>query len=98
MRHWNHQIDVSNALPTDFLLGHFNTTAVTYDAAVTDAFVLATETLVILDRSEDLLTKETVPLGLVRPVVDRLWLEYFSAGLFQNVLGGSQADDDGFES
>ena len=33
---------------------------------------LPAETLVILDRSEDLLTKETVPLGLVRPVVDRL--------------------------
>ena len=88
------ELDVAHALATHFFLGDFDTAAVTHDALVADALVLAAVALVVLDRTEDALAEEAVALGLVCAVVDGLGLEHLAARLFQDFLRRSEADAD----
>ena len=58
------EFDVTHALTTNRRLGDLNTTAFTNDALVADTLVLATGTLPVLGRAEDLLAEESVLLRL----------------------------------
>ena len=78
MRNRNGELDVSHPFPADLLLGDLDTASVTDNSAVLDSLVLAAVALVILGRTENLLTEKTVPLRLVGPVIDRLRLEDLS--------------------
>ena len=91
MSHRNHELNVSHALAANFLLGNFYTATVANNTFVTNAFVFTAMALVIFYRAENAFTKETVAFGLVSTVVDRFWFQHFTAGLFEDFLGRSQA-------
>ena len=77
MSHGDHQVDVPHAVAAYLFLGHLHPAAVAHDAAVADPFVFPTGTFVILDGAEDALAEQSVPLGLVRAVVDGFRLQDF---------------------
>ena len=70
MSHRYHQIDVTNALTANILLSNLNTTTVTNNALVANAFVLATSTFEILHGTEDALTEQAITLRFVRAVIN----------------------------
>ena len=72
MRYRNHQLNVPHTFASHLFLGHFNATTVTHDSAITYPLILPTVTLKVLHRTEDFLTKETIPLGLIGSIIDRL--------------------------
>ena len=94
VRHGNHELDVAHALAADLLLGHLHAAAVTHDALVADALVLAAVALVVLDGAEDALAEEAIALRLVRPVVDGLRLQHLAVALLEDFLGRRHADAD----
>ena len=61
-----------HTLTTYLCLGYLDTTLFTNDAAMLQALVLTAETFVVLYRTEDLCTEQSVSLRLERPVVNRL--------------------------
>ena len=97
MRNRNGELNVSHPFPTDLLLGNLDAASVTDNSAVLDSLVLAAVALVILGRTENLLTEKTVPLRLVGPVIDRLRLEDLSRRPFLDVFRRSKSDADSFE-
>ena len=74
----HHQLDVSHALATYFLLRHFDTTSIANNSFVSDSLVFTAMAFKILDRTKNSLTKQAVTLGLVRPIVDGLRFQYFA--------------------
>src|SRR5690606_29995567 len=56
------------------------------DAAVLQALVLAAETFVVLDRTEDLRAEQAVALGLERAVVDGFGFLDFAVGTGPDLL------------
>ena len=85
---------MSYTVTTYFLFSHLNTTTVTNNTLVTDTLVLTTSTLVILNRTEDALTEETITLWFVRTVVDCFWFQNLSMTVFKDGFWGSQRDCD----
>ncbi len=77
---------MTHTLPSDLLLGDFDTTAVADDSAVADPLVLAAIALIVPRRTENLLAEEAVALRFVGPVIDRFRLQDLSAGSRCNVL------------
>jgi hypothetical protein len=64
------KIDVAHALASHLGLRNFNTALFADDAAMFQALVLAAQTFVVLDRTEDLGAEQTITLGLECAVVD----------------------------
>ena len=64
------QINVAHTLTTNFSQRNFNTTFFTNDTLVLHTLVLATQTFVILDRTENLGTEQTVFFRFERTVVN----------------------------
>ena len=71
----HNQFDVTHAFAADFLFSHFHATTVAHDTLITNAFVLAAITFVVLDGTKNALAKQTVAFGLVRTVVDGFGFE-----------------------
>ena len=92
MCHGHNQLDMTTALATNFLLGHFHSTAVTDDTLIADALVLSAMALVVLGGTENALAEETVALGLVGTVVDGFGLGNLTPRIFQNLLGRGKTD------
>ncbi len=88
------QFDVAHALAADLAARDLDAAALARDAAVLDLLVATAGTFEVLDRSEDALAKETVPLGLERAVVDGFGFLDFSPRPAQDVFG---AGDSNFE-
>ena len=65
-----HQLNVAHTLTAYFLLGYLYTTTVADNTLVTNSLVFTTVAFVILYRTENTLAKQTVPFGLVGPVID----------------------------
>ena len=72
------QVDVSHAFASHFGLGHFNTTFLANHAAMLEAFVFATQALIVFDGAKNLGTKKTIAFWLEGAVVDGLWLFDFA--------------------
>ena len=70
MSHRNDQLDMPHPFTAYFFLRHFHTTTVTNDTFITDAFVFTAMALVILYRTENPLTEQTVAFRLISTVVD----------------------------
>jgi hypothetical protein len=70
---------VSHTLTTYLLLGYFNTATLADTSFLTDSLILSAMALVILDRTEDALTEQTVTFRFVGTIVDGLGFEYLSA-------------------
>ena len=68
----NDKLNVSAAFTAHFLFSHFNTTAVTHDTFVANAFILAAGALIVFCRTEDALAEQAVALWLVRTIVNGL--------------------------
>src|SRR6056300_1130164 len=98
MNHWNHQRDVSNTVTTYLLFSHLNTTSVTNNTLVTDTLILTTSTLVILYRTENTLTEETITLWFVRTVVDCFWFQNLSVTTLKDGFWCTQRDSNLAES
>ena len=94
MCHGHNQLNMTTALATNFLLGHFHSTAVTDDTLIADALVLSAMALIILGRTEDALAEEAVALGLVGTVVDGFRFQHFAVRVVLYLLGRCQANRD----
>ena len=94
----NHQGDVSHALTTYFLFGHFYTTAVTDDTFISDTLVFTTVAFVIFNRSKNALTEQAIALRFVGAVVDGFRFQNFTTRMLQNDLWRSQGDGDFVEA
>jgi hypothetical protein len=64
------------------------------DPAILHALVLAAQTLVVLDRTEDARAEQAVALGLERAVVDRLGLLDLAERPREDPLGAGERDAD----
>src|SRR5690606_23943870 len=73
-------------------LGDLHAAALAHDALEAHALVLAARALPVARGAEDLLTEQTVLLGLQGAVVDRLGLLDLAEGPATDVVGGRQAD------
>jgi hypothetical protein len=80
MRDRASQFDVGHALAPYLGQGDLSTTLLTDHTTVFHALVLAAITLIILYRSENLGTEQTISFRLERPVVNGLWFFHFSVG------------------
>ena len=81
------KIDVAHALAANDGARHLNAALVADHALVADAAVLAAITFPVLGGTENALGEETVLLGALGAIVDRLGLRHLAVGPAQNVLG-----------
>src|SRR3954471_18474677 len=88
---------MAHALAAHLGQRHFDAAFLADHAAVLEALVLAAETLVVLDRPENLRAKQAVALGLEGTVVDGLRLFHLAVGPRADLLGRSQPDLDRVE-
>ncbi len=91
------QLDVRHALTTNLGQRDFDAALLADHAAMLEAFVLAAQALVVLDRAKDLGAEQTFTLGLERTVVDGLRFLNFTEGPGTNHLGRCQRNLDGIE-
>ena len=94
MRHRTGEFDMPHALATHLGQGDLDATLLADDAAVFQSLVLAAQTLVIADRSEDLGAEQTVALRLEGAVVDGFRLLDLAKRPRANHVGRRQADAD----
>ena len=95
--HRSGQLDVAHALATNAREGHFNAALLADDALVLDTLVLAAQTFVILHRTEDAGTEQTITFRLERPVVDGFRLLHFTEGPGEDFLRAGECDADPVE-
>ena len=87
MSYRHNELNMTTALTTNFFLGNFYTTTVTDNTLISDTFVLSTGTLIVLCRTEDALTEETVALRFISTIVDGFRLGNLAIRIFLNLLG-----------
>ena len=92
MRYWARKLDMSHTLTAYLGLNNLYTALLAHNATVTKTLVLTADTLVILNRSEDLSAEETISLRLERSVVDRLWLRYLAKRPATDLVWARQRD------
>ena len=80
------KLDVPHALTTNGGLGDLHAAALTDDSLEAHALVLATRTLPVTTGAEDLLSEETILLGLQGAVVDSFGLLHLTVGPATDVL------------
>ena len=78
MHNRHSEADVPHALAPDTLLSHFDAATVADNTFVPNALVLSAMALPVTDRTEDLLTEQSVLLRTERAVVDRFWFGHFA--------------------
>ena len=72
------QLDMAHALTTHLGQGDFNATLFTDYATMLQTLVLTAQAFVVLDRTKDSRTKQTITLRLERAVVNGLRLFHFA--------------------
>ncbi len=92
MCHGHHQLDMSGTLTAHFLLGYLHAASVADNSFITDTLVLTASTLIVLSRTEDALTEQSIALGLVCTIVDGLRLGNLAETALEDLLGRSQSD------
>ncbi len=98
VRHRGGELDVAHALAADGGLGDLHAAALADDALEADSLVLAAGALPVPRGSEDLLTEQTVLLGLQGAVVDRLRLLDLAVRPRADVSAGREPDAELIES
>ena len=86
MCHRHNELDMARTLTAHFLLGNLHTASVADDTLISDALVFSAGTLIVLGRTEDALTEQTVALWFIRTVVDGLRLGYLSERVLEDFL------------
>ena len=97
MGYWAGQLDMSHPLSTDLSQCHFDTTLLADHAAVLQALVLTTQTLVVLYRAKDLGAEQTIALWLEGSIVDGLGLFDFAKRPRPNHFRRGKTDTDRIE-
>ena len=92
MSHRHNELDVTGTLTTYLLFRHLHTASVTGDTLVEDTLIFTARALIVLRRTEDALTEQSVTLGLVRAVVNGLRLGDLTIRIFLDLLGRSKRD------
>ena len=92
MRYGRGKLDVTHALASYLGAGDLDATALADDALEAHALVLAAGALPVAGRTEDLLTEQTVLLGLEGTVIDGFRLLDLAVALAANIVRGGQAD------
>src|SRR5439155_2265952 len=86
------QLDVAHALAADTTVRHLDAAAVANHPLILHAPVFAAGALPVLFRAENALAEESVFLGTIGPIIDRLRFLDFAEGPAANVMGAGQAD------
>ncbi len=92
MRHRNNQLNVSHTLTTHFFFSYFYPATIADNAFITDTFVLTAVAFPVLYRPEDALTKQSVALWFICPVIDGFGFQYFTARTLENHFRRSETD------
>ena len=98
MGHRRRQFDMSHALAAYLGLNNFHAAFFTDHTAVLHALVFTAITLVILGGAENFGAKESIPLGLERPIVDGLRLFHFAEGPFADFFRRGQCNPHGVKA
>src|SRR5437763_15327618 len=85
---------MAHALTADLRDGDLDAALHADDSLVFHALVLATQALIVLDRTEDARAEQPVTLGLERAVVDRLGLLDLAERPAADLVGRRNADAD----
>ncbi len=91
------QFDVAHPLAAHLRLRHLDAALLAHDSAVLEALVLAAQTLVVLDGSEDLRAEQAVALRLEGAVVDGLRLLHLAIRPGADHVRGREPDLDRIE-
>ena len=86
MNNRHYQRDVATTLATHFLLSNLHTAMITSDTFITDTLVFTTITFIVLGRTKNALTEQTITLRLVGAVVNSFWLQHFAVRILQNLF------------
>src|SRR5690554_8121055 len=86
------QLNMAHTLTAHFSQSYFNTTLLTDDTTVLQTLVLTTQTFVILYRTENTSTEQTVTLRLERTVVNGFRLFNFTVRPATDHVGRSEPD------
>ena len=78
---------MSGALTTNLLLRYLNTTTIADDTLITDTLILTAGTLIVLRRTEDALTEQTVTLRLIGTVVDGFRFGNLTEATLEDIFG-----------
>ena len=97
MCHRAGQLNVRHALTSDLGQRDFNATLLADHTAMLEPLVLATQALIVFNRSKNFGAEQAVTLGLECTVVNRLWLFNFTKGPRANHFGRRQSDTNGIE-
>ena len=97
MSHRNGELDMSHPFPADLLFSHFNTTSVADDATIADSLVFSAMAFIVLSRTENLLTEQTILLRLVSSIVDGFRLQDLSGRPCFDIFRRCECDADSFE-
>ena len=94
VRNWGGKLNVTHTLTTHALKCDFHATLFAGYAFVFDALIFTAQALIILDRSKDTRTKETVAFWFERTVIDRLWLFNFAVRPAFDLIWAGKGDTD----
>ena len=77
------KLNMSHPFPSYFLFSDFNTATVTDNTFIPDPFIFSAMTFPIFYRTKNPFTEQSIPFGLVSPVIDCFRLKNFTAAIFQ---------------
>jgi hypothetical protein len=92
MDDWRGEIDVSKTFTTNFRLDNFNAAFLADNAAMLHSFIFTAVALIVLDRTKDFCTEQTIAFWLECTIIDRLWFFDFTMAPLMDFLRASQAD------
>jgi hypothetical protein len=88
---------MTHSLAAHLRLRNFDAALLANNAAVLESLVLAAQALIIFNRAKDFRAEKSVPLGLKRPIVDRLRFLNLTVRPGSDHVRRSQADPDSIE-
>ena len=97
MSYWSGEFNMTRSLATNLRGSHLDTTSLTYNTLISDSFVFATGTLIVLAWAKNLLTEESTTLRALCAVVDRLRDEYFTIRESSDIIFIRESDGDSSE-
>ena len=83
---------MTHTLTAYLLLGNLYTASVADDTLIANSLILTAVALVILYRTKDTLTEQTITLGLLGTVVNGFWFENLTARLGADLLWRCQTN------
>jgi hypothetical protein len=86
MQHRDSQFDMAHPGSPDSRGRDFYAASLTDDPLISDSLVLAAAAFIIFDRTKNRFTKQSSLFGLSCPIVDGIWIIYYSMRPLLDIL------------